>query len=147
MKTDLPAYHVWRGLKSRCNNPKDQAYKNYGGRGVTVCDEWQNNVIAFSNWSLANGYQKGLTLDRIDTNGKYSPDNCRYVSMKDQQRNKRSNINISEDMWSDAIEFYKNTKARMVDVAKLLGVATSTFSEVYNGNYTVKNNIVYREAR
>lgn len=90
-------YWVWCAMKKRCYNAKHPTFKNYGGRGITVCDEWLNSFPAFAEWAMANGYkpdarQGECTLDRIDTNGNYCPDNCRWVSMKVQQNNRRNNV-------------------------------------------------------
>lgn len=82
-------YNVWLRMKSRCNNPKVDNYKYYGGRGITVCEEWQHDYTAFRNWALSNGYQEGLSIDRINVNGNYEPNNCRWISMAEQQKNKR----------------------------------------------------------
>lgn len=87
-------YGVWKSMKSRCLNPRMTSYKNYGGRGITVCDEWRDNFQAFYNWAMANGYDPnaplgGCTIDRIDVNGNYCPENCRFVSMKVQSVNQR----------------------------------------------------------
>lgn len=88
-------YMVWDSIKSRCNNPNHHAYKRYGGRGIKMCDEWENDYNAFREWSINNGYQDNLTIDRIDNNGNYSPDNCRFVSYKANERNKNNNHKIT----------------------------------------------------
>ena len=85
-------YGIWESIKSRCCNPKVRGYKSYGGRGITVCDEWHKSFLAFRKWALANGYQEGLQIDRIDNNEGYSPSNCRFVTRKEQNRNKRNNV-------------------------------------------------------
>lgn len=92
---NTPLYVTWANMKQRCYNPNDTHYKWYGGRGVTVCDEWRNDFKAFYDWALANGYRDGLTIDRIDYDKNYSPDNCRFITMSKQQRNKSSNKLIS----------------------------------------------------
>lgn len=78
-------------MKSRCYNITSDRYNDYGGRGIIVCDEWKNDFQEFYNWAMDNGYQDELTIDRIDVNGNYGPDNCRWISMKEQSRNKRNN--------------------------------------------------------
>ncbi len=80
-------YWVYYAMLQRCHNKNCSRYTQYGGRGITVCDEWKNDNIAFYRWALANGYKEGLTLDRINNNRGYSPDNCRWVSVKTQNNN------------------------------------------------------------
>ena len=83
-------YESWHQMKKRCNNPKDHNYKNYGGRGITVCDEW-NRYETFRDWALAHDYADDLTLDRIDVNGNYEPSNCRWADAITQGNNRRTN--------------------------------------------------------
>ena len=73
-------YNTWSAMRERCYKPYKQNYKYYGGRGITVCDEWKDDFDTFAQWALANGYGETLELDRIDTDGNYSPDNCRWVT-------------------------------------------------------------------
>lgn len=88
-------YETWQGMKGRCYNKHDARYNNYGGRGITVCDEWKEDFNAFYNWSLENGYSDNLTIDRINVDGNYEPDNCRWTDLKTQCNNRTTNINIT----------------------------------------------------
>lgn len=106
-------YFVWIDIRRRCDSPRDVSYQNYGARGIKVCDEWNSDYLAFKRWAIANGYnpkaKRGeCTIDRIDPNGNYSPDNCRWVTMKVQSNNKRNTIKLtyngvthSLSEWSD----------------------------------------------
>ena len=84
-------YTIWRGMIMRCTNPAHKNYVHYGGRGITVCDEWMTNFKMFRDWSINNGYKSRLQLDRVDNNGNYEPDNCKWVTIGQNNRNKRTN--------------------------------------------------------
>lgn len=88
-------YNIWWCMKDRCYNKNHMAYKNYGGRGITVCDEWKNNFEPFYRWAMNSGYRKDLTIDRIDVNGNYEPHNCRWVTLSEQANNKRNTIYLT----------------------------------------------------
>lgn len=90
-------YNTYQAMKDRCTNEKSQFYKDYGGRGIVICDEWlgENGFKNFYEWAIQNGYSNKLTIDRIDVNGNYEPSNCRWATMKVQNNNLRSNRRIT----------------------------------------------------
>ncbi|MCI6457177.1 MAG: hypothetical protein MSA56_05705 [Clostridium sp.] len=100
-------YNIWNGMKIRCYDKNNRNYSKYGQKGIKVCDEWKNNFINFYEWSINNGYTDNLTLDRIDTKGNYTPENCRWTTQKIQQNN-RSNNKIIE---------YQNKKYTISELA------------------------------
>lgn len=82
-------YRIWAGMKTRCENPSADNYKYYGERGISVCKEWREDFDSFARWALKSGYKDSLTIDRINVNGNYEPKNCRWVTMAEQNKNKR----------------------------------------------------------
>lgn len=88
-------YSIWSDMKDRCNNPNNSRYDDYGGRGIAICKEWNENFQTFAEWALENGYEEELTIDRIDVNGNYEPSNCRWVTRFKQMSNMRKNVNIT----------------------------------------------------
>lgn len=86
-------YHAWRKMVARCCDEADKDYHNYGARGITVCEEWLS-YPNFHKWALKNGYEKGLTIDRINNDKGYQPSNCRFITLQKQERNKRNNIHV-----------------------------------------------------
>lgn len=115
-KSYHPLYVTYKHIIQRCLNPNNKYYNYYGGRGITVCDEWKNDFMTFYQWAIKNGFKKELTIDRIDNNGHYEPLNCRFVTRKIQQNNRRNNIiltidNISKTAteWAELLNLNPNT--------------------------------------
>lgn len=87
-----PLYGVWSSMKERCNVKSCSSYKYYGARGITVCDEWSNDFMAFHRWAMKNGYSDGLSIERIDVNGNYCPENCKWIPIKNQPWNRTDTV-------------------------------------------------------
>lgn len=94
-KWDTALYKKWQGMKTRCFNKKAANYGDYGGRGITVCEEWKNDFQAFYEWAMASGYAPGLSIDRIDVNGNYCPENCRWATIEVQNNNQRKSRKLT----------------------------------------------------
>ena len=92
-----PLYESWIGMRNRCYWQKHNRFQYYGGKGITVCDEWVDDFMAFYQWGIANGWKRGLQIDRIENSKNYSPDNCRFRTIKQQARNRTSNVQLTID--------------------------------------------------
>lgn len=120
-------YNLWCAMKNRCYNKKMRMYYNYGGRGITVCDEWRNSYEAFRDWAYANGYNDTLTLDRIDNNSGYSPENCKWSTQKEQNRNKRNNVLLT----------YNGETKTAQEWSEIVGIKAHTiFARIHDYGYT-----------
>lgn len=95
-KSKSKIYKVWCGMLQRCNNKKNSYYKNYGGRGIVVCDSWSDFSV-FYDWAIKNGYKYGLTIERVDNNKGYCPDNCVFITKSEQSKNRRANYSVNID--------------------------------------------------
>ena len=93
-KSDTRLYTIWKNMRRRCSDKKNTGYHNYGGRGIKVCDEWQD-FMKFYSWAVSNGYKSNLSIDRIDNNGNYEPNNCQWVTVERQANNKRTNTMVT----------------------------------------------------
>ena len=88
-------YEVWKTMKQRCSNPNNSHYNNYGARGISVCEEWAGGYKEFYDWAIENGYQQGLSIERMNNDGNYCPENCKWIPMSQQARNTRKNVFIT----------------------------------------------------
>ena len=102
-------HNIWGQMKGRCENPKNHAFEHYGARGIAVCDEWKE-YANFRDWAMLNGYRESLSIDRIDNDKGYSPDNCRWTTMKKQSNNRRSNHTISFNGETHTLEEWASIK-------------------------------------
>lgn len=121
-------YHIWEGMKSRCLNRAERSYKDYGGRGITVCEEWAQSFGAFRDWALANGYRDDLTIDRIDNDGNYCPENCHWATKKEQGNNRRSNRKIT----------HNGETHTLTQWAELIGIKRETLSQRLRNGWSVE---------
>lgn len=122
--TGTRLYTIWKNMRERCNNPNHNDYTNYGGRGIKVCKEWDCDFSSFYNWANHNGYRDELSIDRINVNDGYHPNNCRWVTQKQQCNNTRRNINIE----------FQNETHTMKEWSEILGINYGTIqSRIYRG--------------
>lgn len=105
-------YNIWSGMIQRCCNPNYHRYKDYGGRGIKTCDEWRYDYLTFKKWAIENGYKDYLTIDRIDTNGNYEPNNCKWSTNIEQARNRRNNVVVT----------YKGRTQTLIEWSNELGI-------------------------
>lgn len=118
-------------MRQRCNNPKNRDYKYYGGRGITICSDW-DSYIDFKDWALSHGYSVKLTIDRIDENGNYNPDNCRWATREEQNRNKRSVVKLS----------YNGEILTIQEWALKTGIPAKTiYNRIHKANWSVEESL------
>lgn len=130
-KSDTRIYSIWCNMIYRCYSEKDNSYIRYGGRGITVCDEWKKDFMSFYKWALGNGYKENLTIDRIDNNGNYEPSNCQWVTMQEQGLNRRNNRIIE----------YKGEKHCITEWAQKIGVKPNTLLYRFIRGWSVEKSL------
>ncbi len=117
-------YNIWVGMKQRCRDVNSPDYERYGGRGIAVCNEWKDDYLKFREWAMSNGYKDTLTIDRIDNDGNYCPDNCRWITVATQNNNTSQNTYIT----------HNNKTRNLSEWAKILGINYKTLrSRLYRG--------------
>lgn len=135
-KCHIRLYNIYYGMKCRCYNKNYKYYEYYGGRGIKVCDEWLNDFQVFYDWAINNGYKENLTIDRINTNGNYEPDNCCWVDRKQQTRNRRN---------TKRIEYHGEIKP-LAEWCELLGFEYSTiYDRIYKLNWPIEKALELEE--
>ena len=138
-----PLYHKWLGIKRRCYNKNDSSYDNYGGRGITMCDEWLYDFKSFFDWSINNGWEEGLQIDRIDNDGNYEPSNCRFVDIKTNCNNRRTTIKITfNGITKSATEWAEDLNVNPKDIYYLhnrKGIPYEHIIEILHANTEVIN--------
>lgn len=121
-----PLYIVWGGMIQRCTNEHADNFQRYGGRGIIVCEDWRKNFENFYNWAISNGYENGLTLDRINNNSGYFPENCRWIDRRAQQNNTRRNRFIE----------YKGETHTIAEWSRILNINYATlWSKINRGDF------------
>lgn len=119
-------YNIWALMKQRCTNPNTERYSIYGGRGIKVCDEWQE-FKPFMEWANKNGYKKSASIDRIDPDGNYEPGNCRWATSKEQANNTRANVNIA----------YMSETHTASEWSELTGIKLCTILKRYHSGWSI----------
>lgn len=125
-------YGIWVKMRSRCSNPMDGAFCDYGGRGISVCEKWAKSFSEFREWAYHSGYTENLTIDRIDVNGNYEPDNCRWATRKEQSRNRRNNRWLEVNGETYLLE----------DWAKIVGIDKRTILQRLKRGWSVEKSIM-----
>lgn len=136
-KSNTRLYRIYYAMRQRCYNLKYSRYFDYGGRGIKICDEWKNDFMNFYNWAMENGYRDGLTIDRIDVNGNYEPNNCRWITKEAQQGNTRKSRFIE----------YNGEKKTLAEWSRIIKVSSNTIIFHLNKGRTIKDVIDYKERR
>lgn len=125
-----PLYRKWSGMITRTTNSKELCYPRYGGRGITVCPEWRNDFMAFYNWAMRNGWELGLTIDRINNDGNYEPDNCQWLTMHENTIKDSIKFRPTEKQEADICALYVDDKFTVTAISKLFHTYAENISKL-----------------
>lgn len=134
-KSNTKLYKIYNSMLDRCCNKNNKRYIDYGGRGIDVCQEWKHDFEAFYNWAINNNYKEGLSIDRIDNDRNYSPDNCKWSTLKQQANNRRSNVYLT----------YNNKTQTIAQWAEELNINYYTIKQRHHLGYTDKECLFGRD--
>ena len=129
-------YHIWNGMRQRCENPKAISYKYYGAKGVTVCAEWKA-FKNFCDWALNNGYAENLTLDRVNSDGNYEPSNCKWATNKEQQNNTQYNRLIT----------FRGETHNITQWSEILGIPRTTLYNRLRRDWSIERTLTTKKLR
>lgn len=132
-------YRTWVGMKERCYRVKGPRYDIYGGRGISVCDEWKNDFVAFWTWAKANGYTDKLTIDRIDNDLGYCPENCRFLTRADNNRNRRC-VKLSFELADQIRSKYLDGDITYLELSKQYGIHKATVGNILRNETWIRTN-------
>lgn len=132
MESFTKLYVVWINMKQRCDNINHKSYKDYGDRGITVCPEWAESYIVFRDWALSNNYSEGLQINRIKNEGNYEPNNCNFVTPKENSNNRRSNKIKSLEIANEIRYLHSTVKYTQKELAKAYDVHQTVISSIIN---------------
>ena len=124
-------YNIWGCMVQRCYNSNTPCYNLYGGRGITICDEWRNDFKSFYDWAMAHGYEDNLTIDRIDNDKGYSPENCRWITIKEQGNNRSTNRRLE----------YNGERHTISEWGELLGIDSEIISSRLRRGWSIEKTL------
>lgn len=127
-KSKTKLYRVWNAIKNRCYNPNQKSYKDYGAKGIVICDDWSHDFQSFFDWAMQSGYKEGLTIERSDVNGNYEPSNCRWIPFVEQARNKTNNVLIT----------YRGETRCLSEWARIVGIYRKTLKNRLDSGWSVE---------
>lgn len=136
-KSNTRIHKIWDGIKYRCNNQNATGYKNYGGRGIGVCHEWESSFESFYKWAMSNGYNDDLSIERIDYNKGYCPENCKWIPLGEQPRNRRNTRTLT----------YNGITKTFQEWADDIGIKYATLYSRYRKGWSVEQVLFYGETQ